>query len=360
MNRSPLRHLRTLFAAFFLLVPLTLFAGGSSEEEDSKPTLNSGAEQEQPAQQDGSSSEDSTAISSGEPAAVVNGTAITQEEFQSALERNRAQMQAQGQSVSQAQIQQLRTDVLESLITQELLFQESKRLDISVSAEEVTSELSSIKGQFPDEERYAQALEQAGVSEEELRADIKRNLAIEKLVTQEIENPEELTEEELRAFYDENPDLFESGERIKARHILISTQDAGSEAEQQAALQEAQELRQQIVEEDADFAAIAKEHSDGPSAENGGRLGTFSRGQMVPAFEEAAFALDVGQISEPVKTQFGYHVIQVTDKIEAGTAPYEEQRERIRQYLTQQRQRDVFDSYLSDLKEAAEIERNIE
>lgn len=345
------RFARATLIAIMFSIPFALFAGGSAENEEAQSGQETTTQEE--------STQDGTAQAS-DAVAVVNGTPITREEFQTALERNRAQMESQGQSVGGDQLEQLRTDVLESLITQELLYQQSQELGITVSQEEVQSELSSIQDQFPDGERYSQALEQAGVTEEELRGDIRRNIAIQKLVRDEVASPEEITEQELRAFYDDNPDLFQQGERIEAQHILISTQEAQNEEEEQAALEEAQEVRRLLVEENRDFAAVAEEYSDGPSAQNGGQLGSFSRGQMVPPFEEAAFSLEVGEISEPVETQFGYHIIEVTDKTEAGQAPFEQQRDRIRQYLMQQRQREELDSYLAQLKEESQIERNLE
>lgn len=336
--------------AGLFLIPVLACAGGAPEEQ---PAAEEGSGQEgQTGQQSGSGAEN--------PVAVVNGTPISQQDFETAVARNRAQLESQGQSVGEQRLEQLRSNVLESLITQELLYQKAVEEGISVNEGEVDAELTSIQDQFPDQDQYGRALEQAGVSEEQLRSDIERNLAIQKLVQQEISAPGEISEEELRRFYDENPDLFEQGERIQARHILISTQQSQGGTTEEAALEEAREVRRLLMEEDREFTSLAEEYSDGPSAQNGGRLGTFSRGQMVPAFEEAAFDLEVGEISTPVKTQFGYHIIEVTDRVEAGSAPFEQQRERIRRHLTQERQRQMLDDYLAELKDEAEITRNLE
>jgi len=153
--------------------------------------------------------------------------------------------------------------------------------------------------------------------------------------------------------------MFTQGEQVAARHILISLEDLDTEAEREEARQRAESVREHLLAGE-DFAELAREVSEGPSAANGGDLGTFGRGQMVPAFEEAAFSLDVNEISDVVESQFGYHVLQVTDKIEPRTVGFDEMKERIVGYLKEQRQGPAVQAYVADLKDTAEIVTFIE
>jgi peptidyl-prolyl cis-trans isomerase C len=164
----------------------------------------------------------------------------------------------------------------------------------------------------------------------------------------------EVTQEEKEAFYEENAQLFQQSASVDASHILITTQGL-SEEEKEEALQRAEEIREEVAG-DADFHEVAREESEGPSASNGGRLGSFQRGQMVPAFEEAAFNLEPGEISEVVETQFGYHIILVTNKSEGQTQSFEEAEAQIQQYLLEQQNNEALQSYVEGLRAEAEVE----
>lgn len=130
--------------------------------------------------------------------------------------------------------------------------------------------------------------------------------------------------ERLRVFYDENLDRYQQPERVRARHVLVRVEPGASEAEVEAARQKAESLRQRIANGE-DFAAVAREASDDPgSAAQGGDLDFFARGQMVPPFEQAAFSLPEGELSELVRSDFGFHVIEVMDKSEASEQSFEE------------------------------------
>jgi peptidyl-prolyl cis-trans isomerase C len=174
------------------------------------------------------------------------------------------------------------------------------------------------------------------------------------MIAEAVEETTEITDAEVQEFYDENPQYFEQGEQVAARHILISTEGMETDEAVEEARSRAQDVRQEL-EDGADFAELAKEKSEGPSASRGGDLGTFGRGQMVGPFEEVAFALEEGEISDVVKTRFGFHVIQVTEKIESGVAPVDQVSQNIRQYLSQQKQAEALNAYVDELREDAEI-----
>lgn len=164
----------------------------------------------------------------------------------------------------------------------------------------------------------------------------------------EVDDKVKVSEEEVRAFYDENKDKFTVGTQIKASHILVKTEE------------EAQKVRERIQKGEK-FEAVAKEVSiDKGSAEKGGDLGYFGRGRMVPEFERAALSLKTGEISEPVKTRFGYHIIKQTDVKMGDPASYEQSKEAIQRELINQKRKKYFDELIDKLKAESDIKTNTE
>ncbi|MGE4422579.1 MAG: SurA N-terminal domain-containing protein [Pseudodesulfovibrio sp.] len=148
-----------------------------------------------------------------------------------------------------------------------------------------------------------------------------------------------VTDDEIAKYYAANKDGMQVPEQIHARHILVAVKDSDSEAAQKKAKERIEKIYKE-AKAGADFAKLAKDNSDGPSAPNGGDLGWFGKGAMVPAFETAAFALKKGEVSEPVKTQFGWHVIKVEDKKEGATKTLEEAKDEIRTRLAEEKASD--------------------
>lgn len=373
--QSRLFRIVAMALALGLAVTVAATAGGNREEsqEDQESqeqeqqqdqTDQSGGEQglpsgnAQPAQPDSEPAVDPD----GEPVAVVNGTALSNERFNDAVARNELQMrrQSQGAPVSDTQLNDMKANILEGMINEELLYQVAQEQGISASESEVEEQIQQYKGQY-GEEGFASALANAGMNEDQLRSEISRSLTIQKLLEEEVTSGIDVTDEEVREFYEENTQMFEESQSVKASHILIDTREAETEEAKEEARARAEELLEEL-EDGADFAELAREHSEGPSAQNGGSLPQFSRGEMVPPFEEAAFALEAGEISDVVETRFGFHIIKVEEKSEGGATPYEEVKPQIAQYLEQQRQQEAVQAYLDELKEAPEneIERNVE
>ncbi len=166
-----------------------------------------------------------------------------------------------------------------------------------------------------------------------VRDEMLANFAIEKELSSI-----EVSDDEVKKFYDEHKSEFVSGESVSASHILVDSE------------KKAKDLLTDIRSGAISFAEAAKANSSCPSSEQGGSLGTFTRGQMVPEFENVAFAMNVGDISEPVKTQFGYHLIHLTAKNEAGTVPFEQVRENIVQKVLMDKQQAAYSSKLNQLK----------
>ncbi|RXZ42569.1 peptidylprolyl isomerase [Crenobacter cavernae] len=163
-------------------------------------------------------------------------------------------------------------------------------------------------------------------------------------------------EEACLAFYDANPEQFSQGDSAAASHILFPP-GSGDELAAMLAKAKAEGVLAEVQADPSRFADLAREHSTCPSGKQGGDLGQFGRGQMVPAFEQAAFSTEAGQIApQLVETQFGYHIIQVNDRQDGGQVAFEDIKERLQQYLNQMASRQAMHECLSKLVDAAKIE----
>lgn len=292
----------------------------------------------------------------GDMVAVVNGTIITQGEFDRVLNYELRRAAQSGQQIPDAQMAQIENSILDSLIMGELLFQESKKKGVQVKPESVTEQLMIVKQRFPSEAEFKKALEENKTTESKIKADIKRNMAIQQLIDKEVDQKVKITEEESKTFFDTNPQLFQQPERVKASHILIKVDEGASEEKKAEARKKIEEI-QQKVQKGEDFADLAKTYSEGPSAPRGGDLDYFGRGQMVKPFEEAAFSLKPNETSDIVETRFGYHLIKVVDKQPAKMMAYADVKDRINKHLKDQKLRTERQLYFDKLKKDAKIEK---
>jgi len=168
------------------------------------------------------------------------------------------------------------------------------------------------------------------------------------VLKKEIEENAVVTDAEIKEFYGTNPDKFKTGPEIRASHILVETEE------------KANDILNSIIKGES-FAELAKTFSiDTGSAQNGGDLGYFSRGRMVPEFEEAAFSLKKGEVSKPVKTTYGYHILKATDKREGTQVELKDTKETIHKQLVNEKQKALFDSYIERLKKKSEIKKDDE
>ena len=292
----------------------------------------------------------------GDRVAVVNGTIITQAEFDRVLDSELRRTAQSGQQIPDAQMAKVENSILDNLIVDELLFQESKKKGAQVKPETVTEQLTILKQRFPSEAEFKKALEENDMTESKIRADIKRGMAIQQLLDKEVYQKVQITDEESKTFYDTNPQLFQQPERVKASHILIKVDDGASEEKKAEARKKIKEI-QQKVQKGEDFAALAKTYSEGPSGPKGGDLGSFGRGQMVKPFEDAAFSLKPNETSDIVETRFGYHLIKVVEKQPAKKIAYADAKDRINKRLKDQKLRTERQLYFDKLKKDAKIEK---
>ena len=258
----------------------------------------------------------------GEVVARVNGEAINKDELYKLLEEQYGQ------------------EALDLLISEKVLELELEKQNIVVSEEDVQKESNEIIDQYGGQEEFDAALISYGYTLDNFKKDIESNLKMKKLLEPEIT----ITEEEMKAYFDENKETFDVKEQVKASHILVDSEET------------AQEVRNKLLAAE-DFAEMAKEYStDTSNSELGGELGFFSRGDMVAEFENAAFALEIGKISEPIKTEYGYHIIKVEEKKAAKAATYEESKAEIKEILFNEKLPTAYDTWLQDKYEEYEIE----
>lgn len=288
--------------------------------------------------------------------AKVNGTVITQAEFDQEMLRAQQQITRGQGSLSDSQIQALKGDVLESMIGRELVYQESKKQGLKVAQSEVDKQWDRVKGSFPGDAELKAALERMNLTEKAVRMKIERDLAINNIIEEKVVKDVSASEKETRAYYDSHPDSFRRPEEVKASHILIKVDSGADDAEKADAKKRLEEIRKRLKKGE-DFAAVATELSEGPSSKNGGDLGYFSRGRMVKPFEDAAFALKTGDISDIVETQFGYHIIKRTDQRPEAVIPFEDVQDRLRESIKNDKSQKRIAEYVAGLKEKAKIER---
>ncbi len=292
---------------------------------------------------------------SDEKVASINGTVITQGDFDKEMSVVQKRLANMGRSVPPDQLKDLKKKVLDHLINLELLHQESQKKGIKIGDEELNEQINTIKKQFPDEDAFKQLLAGIDVSEAELASQIRRELAVKRLVDHQLAEKTAVSPEEVKSYYDNHTDAFKRPEQIKASHILIKSTPEAEDTQEAEDLKKIGDIQDRLKKGE-DFASLAKEFSQCPSSSNGGDLGYFSRGRMAPAFEEAAFALEPGQMSGIVETQSGYHLIQCMDKKPAGTERFEDIKDRLQMYLKERKVQEQTDLYTEELKKKAEVE----
>jgi len=293
-------------------------------------------------------------------AVTVNGVNINESQIEAQLKPQLAKVGAQLPPAFVEQYKnQLRGQVLEGMIVEQLLDGKVKENNIIVTEEEVVGHLEKTAAQQNlSLNDITEMMEARGQSFDEAKQRIKKGMAYQKLMDTQWAGKINVTEDDARKYYSENKTKFETPEQVRASHILIKprTTDPNADPNQAkvTAKAKAQDLLKQI-KDGADFAELAKTNSDCPSSKPGGDLDFFGRGQMVPAFERAVFALKPGQVSDVVETNFGYHIIKLTDHKDANTIPFEQAKDDIVKLLTQTKQADLAEEYITSLKANANI-----
>ena len=246
---------------------------------------------------------------------------------------------------------------LQHAILRELLFQEAMRRKIAANDAQVEQTYNEARVRFKDDKAWEAMLKGQGWDPQSFRNELRVHHTVQALLAKVAEeaNPQ-ATDQEAQDFYNSHPAVFDSGERVKASHILVRVPEGATGPGKEALRKKAEGLLQRVRAKE-DFAALARESSEDPgSARNGGDLGAFGRGQMVPPFEQAAFALKPGEVSGIVETAFGFHIIKVTERIPARKLPFAEVKERLKAEMVQQKRQRAQQSYVNSLRAKAKIE----
>lgn len=281
--------------------------------------------------------------------ARVNGVAIPSAELEKAIRNLEANV---GNQIPAERRSEIYRGILDQLVEMRLLEQEAAARNIKATDAEVAAGIEQMKQQAPNAEAFTKALASRKMTEADLRNEARQRLAVDKLLTAEVEPKAAVTEADIADFYKKNPQFFMQPEAVRASHILLKADTPEAKA---AAKAKAQDLLTQI-KGGADFAALAKQHSNDGSAQAGGDLGFFPRGQMVKPFEDAAFALKAGEVSPIVESEFGYHIIKSSERRDARTVPLAEVSDRIAQALRQQKQQQLAQEYVQSLKTKGKVE----
>jgi len=281
-------------------------------------------------------------------AAVVHGTKITLDEVQRAVEDFRASPEFERlaqQGDADAITREFEQSYLSTLVRRAVLTPEAEALGVEVTPSEVQDQLDSIASEFPSQSAFEEALKEQGLTIEQLTQLIE-DRALEEKLRAEVTADVGPTEEEIRVQYDENLDDFQETE---AQHILVDRKNLAQDIARQ--LQGAPKNKVAGL-----FESLARRHStDNSNKDNAGRLGFFAPGDFVPEFEAGAAALDLGEVSDPVQSEFGWHVIRVTDR---RTIPFEQARDRIDAQLGGSSEEDAWQAWLRGAFEAADVEVN--
>ncbi len=285
--------------------------------------------------------------------AKIDGQPVGRDELETAVKDAEAKA---GRAVPATERDAVYRGLLDRVILFKLLASEAKVRGISVTPQEVTERIAQIKQQFPNEAEFQKELTKRHTTMAQLEDEQRRDLLNAKTIEAEVAPRLAVTDQDLDTFYQANPDQFKEPETVRASHILFGVAKDAAPAAKQATRTEAEGVLKR-VKAGEDFATLAKQYSKDPgSAAVGGDLNFFPKGQMVPAFDAAAFALKPGEVSELVETEFGYHIIKMTERRSGRVVPLAEVKDRLSEFLKQRKQQELVQQYLLSLKAKYRVE----
>jgi parvulin-like peptidyl-prolyl isomerase len=283
----------------------------------------------------------------------VNGEPIRAFEISMIMQTIQSQIQQRGGKADATELAKVAT---QRTVEQKLLAQEARRRGLAADELDVARSAEAAEKQAGGRASLEAKLEASGATYDELLGVIREIELVRILIEQQIEPNVEVTDEEIAAFYKENPSLFEAGERVHAFHIVFIVSETADESAQEAARAKAAAARERAVAGVEDFTTIAKQLSEGPTASTGGDLGWVTRDALVGPLAEAVFSLEPGEISEVVRSPFGYHVATISERRPAETISLEEATSQIEAALRRDKATEAVTQLLGGLVNTARVE----
>jgi peptidyl-prolyl cis-trans isomerase C len=288
------------------------------------------------------------------------GVEVKRSQVDDAMTGLKSNFAARGQSLSPEDLQNAQPQVLQRLIQIQLLLSKATEADKADALQTTSNRVEAIKSRYGGDENLNRQLKSVGTTQDELRGKMMDEATAQATLERELKV--NATEEEVKKFYDDNPAKFEQPEMVRASHILISTRDPDTNKDlsddQKAAKRKLAEDLLKRARAGEDFAKLAKQYSDDPGSKDKGGEYQFPRGQMAPEFEAAAFSLKTNEVSDVVTTQYGYHIIKLSEKIPAKKVELAKVAPDVKEYLKQQQmqkhQQDIKD-YMDKLEKEADV-----
>ena len=283
--------------------------------------------------------------------AIVNGVEISGDAVPFELDRLVRFYMSHGMTMDEVKrnLPKLEEKALDQAIGAKLLLDRAQELDIPLMAADIDAEVSKVVTQVGGPENYKKALDAQGITEVQFRKELEKGAKVNKLVEQACAGVPDPPEDEVAKFYEAHKAEFVVPHQVLCQHILVKGSD-------DAALDKIKAIRERIVSGGADFAEEAKKNSDCPSGQEGGSLGWFGRGMMVPEFDKVAFEMKKGEVSGVVSTQFGYHIIYKADEKGGGQQTLVDVHDQVKDLLRHETRGRAMDAFVAELREKAKIE----
>ncbi|HEV7925024.1 MAG TPA: peptidylprolyl isomerase [Verrucomicrobiae bacterium] len=303
---------------------------------------------------------DKSASAAGDPVVATGKTfEIKRSQVDDAFIDYNASVVAGGRAIAEQDRPLVRTKLLDHLIVSKILLQKATEDDKTKVAKMVDDELAQARSNAPSPEAFDEQIKAKGMTLAQVRDQAVERQLIQSVLVREATNGIVITDAEVKKYYEDNPDKWKMPERVHVAHILISTLDPVTQQpvppeKKKEKLKLANELKAR-AEKGEDFAALVKQYSDDPGSKSKGGEYTFSKGQMVPEFEGASFSMKTNQISDPVETRFGYHIIKLLEKLPAYTEDFARAEPAIREGLTEQAAEKGLPAYFDKIKAAADV-----
>ncbi|MFB0507831.1 MAG: peptidylprolyl isomerase [Thermodesulfobacteriota bacterium] len=289
--------------------------------------------------------------------AIVNGEIITLAELERYYSTPRDGSKATGNpGENGAKILESRREALDRLIEEKLVDQQCKKQSIRVSARDLDMAIEDVKKvNAITDEQLRGALMAEGLTLEDYRQQLREQIRRARLISRVVRKEVIIDDERLKRFYSEHIERFKEPDQIRASHILIMIRQGADDLLVEALRHKGETILERLRRGE-DFQELARLYSDDASAKNGGDLGFFKRGELLPEFERATLSLQPGQVSGLVRTKIGFHIIKVTERKEGSVIPYEEVTEKVRNHYIKEESKRLYEAWLKKVKAESFIE----